>query len=178
MLVEPPLTLPSIDGNWQRMQPSVGAPGLQARNALISLQIIKPSTSKKENLYSAFKQDQQPNTSVLHDCFPAGAQHKGIRPPSSEDKYGAGGLGPLGKILPFPGQSPTGFAELRLGFELGGEGRNVKFKRFRDFLGQKALPSLSSTGFPAEVGKPRSYLSALPRAVSWARYPEQETYLK
>lgn len=87
----------------------------------------------------------------------------------------------MGKILPFPGQSPTGFAELRLGFELGGEGRNAKFKRFGVvFLEQKkkALPSLSNEGFPAEVGKLRSYLSALPRAVSWARYPKGETHLK
>lgn len=168
------------------MRPFVGAPGLQAKNALISLQIIKPSTSKKkrENLCSAFEKDQQPNTPVLCDRFPAGAQHKGIRPASSEDKYGAGGLGPLGKILPFPGQSPTGFAELRLGFELGGEGRNAKFKRFGvDFLEKKkkkkkALPSLSNEGFPAEVGKLRSYLSARPRAVSWARYPKGETHLK
>lgn len=85
---------------------------------LISLQIIKPSTNKKENLCSAFKKDQQPNTPVLHDCFPAGAQHKGIQPASSEDKYGARALG---KILHFPGQRPTGFAELELGFELGGK---------------------------------------------------------
>lgn len=39
-------------------------------------------------------------------------------PAPAGDKYRAGGLG---KILPFPGQGPTGFTELGLGFELGGE---------------------------------------------------------
>jgi len=105
--------------------------------------------AEKENLCSAFKKDQQPSTPVLCDCFPAGAQHKGIQPASSEYKYGAGGLGPLGKTLPFPGQSPTGFAELRLGFELGGEGKNVKFKRFRVFFRAKSITQPFQHRFPS-----------------------------
>lgn len=61
------------------------------------------------------------NIAVLLDWFPIGARCNATWLNSAEDEYGTGGVGLLGKILPFPGHNPTEFTELGLGIKLGGE---------------------------------------------------------
>lgn len=52
----------------------------------------------------------------------------------------------------------------------------MKFERFELFLALKALPSLSSTGFLAEIDKLSSHLSP-GQGCLLAWHPESETHL-
>lgn len=87
------------------------------------------------------------NVPVLLDSFPTGARRNATWLTSAEDEYGAGGVGLLGKTLPFPGQSPAEFTELELGFKLGGEEEMWISRVGRGLL----LLEQNHPAFPAQV---------------------------